>query len=69
VQIENFYSIGFANKANATISGTSITINQQTYNSNQLHGSGTKTGANTISLTYYMDNGSTIDTCTATLTR
>jgi hypothetical protein len=69
VQIENFYNIGFANKANATISGTSITINQQTYNSNQLHGSGTKTGANTISLTYYMDNGSTIDTCTATLTR
>lgn len=69
VQIENFYNIGFNFKATADISGTSVTIPQQTYNSNQLHGSGSKTGANTITLTYYMNNGSTVDTCTATLTR
>lgn len=69
VEIENFYNIGFAYKATANISGTAVTINQQTYNSNQLHGSGSKTGTNTISLTYYMNNGSTVDTCTATLTR
>lgn len=69
VLIENFYNIGFTYKAVATIDGTNVTIGQQTYNGNQLHGSGSKTGANTITLTYYMDNGSTIDTCTATLTR
>ncbi|MBI3510715.1 MAG: hypothetical protein HY064_08625 [Bacteroidetes bacterium] len=69
VEIENFYNVGFTSKAKADISGTAVTISQQTYNANQLHGSGTKTGTNTISLTYYMNNGSTIDTCTATLTR
>lgn len=69
VLIENFYNLGFSFKATADISGTTITIPQQTLNSNQLHGSGTKTGANSISLTYYMNDGSTIDTCTATLTR
>lgn len=69
VLIENFYNIGFSYKAVATIDGSNLTIAQQTYNGNQLHGSGTKTGANTITMTYYMNNGSTIDTCTATLTR
>jgi hypothetical protein len=69
IQLENFYNIGFTFKANATVSGTSVTIPTQQYNGNDLHGSGSKTGPNTITLTYYMDNGSTIDTCTATLTR
>ena len=69
VLIENFYNFGFSFKAIVDISGTNMTIAQQTLNSNQLHGSGTKSGANTINLTYYMNNGSTIDTCTATLTR
>ena len=69
VQIENFYNIGFAFKANVNINGNSMTIPQQTYNGNQLHGSGTKTGANSISMTYYVNNGTTIDTCTAVLSR
>jgi hypothetical protein len=69
VLIENFYNLGFSYKAVTDISGTSMTIGQQTLNGNQLHGSGTKSGTNTINLTYYVNNGSTIDTCTATLTR
>jgi hypothetical protein len=69
VQIENLYNIGFNFKAIAEISGTSMTLNQQTYNGNQLHGSGTKTGTNSITMTYYVNNGTTIDTCTATLSR
>jgi hypothetical protein len=70
VLIENFYNMGFPIKATASISGTIITIPQQTFNSTyQLHGSGSKTGANTINLTYYMNDGSTIDTCVATYTR
>ncbi|MDQ3109171.1 MAG: hypothetical protein M3R17_04685 [Bacteroidota bacterium] len=69
VEIENFYNIGFNFKAKVNIDGSSMTIPQQTYNGNQLHGSGTKTNANSINMTYYVNNGSTIDTCTATLTR
>jgi len=68
VFITNFYNTG-TGQATANISGNSITISQQTFNGNQLHGSGTKTGDNSISLTYYMNNGSSIDTCTSTLTR
>jgi hypothetical protein len=69
VLIENFYNIGFQFKATATISGNNLTIPQQTYNGNQLNGSGTKTGSNTIQMTYYMNTGSNIDTCVVTLTR
>lgn len=69
VQIENFYSMGFGFNAKADINGNSMTISQQTVNGNQVHGSGTKTGTNSISLTYYVNNGSGIDTCTASLTR
>lgn len=69
VQIENFYNIGFSFKANVNIDGSSMTIPLQTYNGNQLRGNGTKTGANAISMTYYVDNGTTVDSCTATLAR
>lgn len=70
VEMENFYNVGFANKAKAEISGSSVTIPSQLYNGKQLHGSGTMVSNNTITLTYYVDLGSgTIDTCTATLTR
>lgn len=69
VEMENFYNIGFGFKAKVNINGNSMTIPQQTYNGNQLHGSGTKNSANTITMTYYVNNGSTIDTCTATLSR
>ena len=69
ITIANFYNLGSAYKAIADISGNNITIPQQTLNSNQLHGSGTKSGPNSVNLTYYMNNGSTIDTCVSTLTR
>jgi len=69
IQIENFYNIGFSFKATVEVVGNAMTIPQQTYNGNQLHGSGTKTGANSISMSYYVNNGSTIDTCTANLSR
>lgn len=69
VQIENFYNIGFNFNAKVDISGTSMSIPLQTVNGNQVHGSGTKTGANSISLSYYVNNGSGVDTCTATLAR
>ncbi len=69
VQIENFYNFGFSFKAIADINGNTMTLAQQTYNGNQLHGSGTKTGTNSINMSYYVNNGTTIDTCTAILSR
>ncbi|PHX82431.1 MAG: hypothetical protein CK539_04720 [Flavobacteriales bacterium] len=69
VQIENFYNIGFQYKAKVAISGLNMSLAYQTVNSNQVHGSGTKTGNNSISLLYYVDDGTTVDTCTAVLTR
>lgn len=69
IEIENFYNIGFNFKAKVNIDGNSMTIPTQTYNGNTLHGNGVKNSANSISMTYYVNNGSTIDTCTATLAR
>ncbi len=69
VQVEDFYNIGFSFKAKVDIDGSALTIPLQTYNGNQLRGSGTKTSANSINMTYYVDNGSSVDTCTATLAR
>lgn len=70
IEIENFYNVGFSNKAKAEISGSSLTIPSQLYSGKQIHGSGTMVSNNTITMTYYVDLGSgTIDTCTATLTR
>lgn len=69
VLMENFYNVGFSFKAVANISGSSVTLNQQTYNASQLQGSGNMSGNNTINLSYTVNDGSTIDTCTAVLSR
>src|SRR4051812_27318893 len=42
VQIENFYNVGLSNKVFVDISGTTMSIPQQTYNGNQVHGGGSK---------------------------
>lgn len=70
ILMENFYNIGQAFSARATVSGSSLTIPNQIYNNKPLHGSGTMISNNTINMTYYVDLGSgNIDTCTATFTR
>lgn len=69
VLLENFYNVGFSFKAVANVSGSSLTLNNQTYNSSQLQGSGSMNGNNTINLSYTVNDGSSIDTCTAVYTR
>jgi hypothetical protein len=69
VLLENFYDIGSQYKARVSVSGNTLTIPQQLLNGNQLNGSGSMSGNNAFSLTYYINNGSSIDTCTATCTR
>jgi hypothetical protein len=69
VLMENFYNVGFSFKAVAGVSGTSLTLANQTYNASQLQGSGSMSGNNTINMSYTVNDGSSIDTCTAVFTR
>jgi len=69
VLMENFYNVGFGFKAVATVSGSNLTLANQTYNASQLQGSGSMNGNNSINMSYTVNDGSSIDTCTATLTR
>jgi len=70
VLIENFYNVGFQFKAVANVSGSTLVFPSQIYNGNTLTGNGTKVSANTINLTYYVDQGGgNVDTCTAVLNR
>lgn len=69
VLVENFYAIGNQYKAAMRVSGSALTLPSQIYNGNQLTGGGSMSGNNSFSMTYYIDNGSSTDTCTATFTR
>lgn len=69
VLMENFYNVGFSFKAVAGVSGTSLTLANQTYNASQLQGNGSMNGNNTINMSYTVNDGSSIDTCTAVFTR
>ena len=69
MEIENFYNLGFQNKAIAGVSGSAFTISSQLYSGNTINGSGTSTGSTTFNMSYYVNDGSTIDTCTATCTK
>ena len=69
VLMENFYNVGFSFKAVATVSGSNLTLASQTYNGSQLQGSGSMNGNNSINMSYTVNDGSAIDTCTSVLTR
>lgn len=69
IEIENFYNLGFQNKAIAGVSASSFNIASQLYSGNTINGSGTSTGSTTFNMTYYVNDGSSIDTCTATCTK
>jgi hypothetical protein len=70
VRIESLYNVGFQYKVEATISSPNITIaNQGLASGFTVYGSGTMVNNNTVNMTYYVNDGSTIDTCTAVLTK
>ncbi|MEW6468238.1 MAG: hypothetical protein AB1458_04900 [Bacteroidota bacterium] len=69
IEIENFYNLGFQNKATASVSGGNFTIASQLFSGNTISGSGSSTGSTTFTMTYYVNDGSTIDTCSATCTK
>lgn len=55
--ISNFGNLGINFKANASINGSSITVNEQTIDNITIHGSGTFSNNNsTVNFTYYVDD-------------
>lgn len=69
VLIENFYGLGFDKKPYAEISGNSISIPTQIVSGNTIKGSGNLSGTSTINMNYTVNDGSSIDSITATLTK
>lgn len=69
IYLENFYNLGFSNKATATVSGDNINISTQTIDGYQISGSGTVNSQNSLSFNYYSYDGSDRDTISATYTR
>lgn len=69
--IENFAFAGNNVVANATFSGSTITIPSQTFNSITYSGTGTITGTNQIvfNITYLSTSGAISQTCQATYTK
>lgn len=68
VVIENFYGFGFQNKASAQISVNHIEIPVQILAGNTIEGNGNISGNNIIYLDYMVNDGTVIDTISATLT-
>jgi hypothetical protein len=69
VLIGNFHFLGANEKAKAIATSNSLTIGSQELCSNTIHGSGILVNANKITLLYYVDNHSSIDTVNATYTK
>ena len=71
--IDNFYLLGNQYSASVNVSGTSLSIAQQSISGNTVQGSGTIQSDTKISLTYSVNDGSggagAIDNCTAVLTK
>lgn len=69
IVMENFYGMGFDKKPYAEVSGNSITIPTQIVSGNTIKGSGNLSGTSTINMNYTVNDGSTIDSVKATLTK
>jgi hypothetical protein len=72
VFIEAIYNTGFQNKVTAAVSGSSLTLAAQqigTTNYQITTGSGTSQTNNTFTLSFSVDDGSSVDNVTATCTR
>jgi len=69
VLMGNFHMLGVNEKAYAIATANNLTIPSQELCNNTINGSGTLTNANKITLKYYVNNHSTIDTINATYTK
>jgi hypothetical protein len=69
ILIGNFHFLGANEKAKAIATTNNITIPSQELCANTISGSGTLVNSNKITLLYYVNNHSTIDTVHATYTK
>lgn len=69
VLIGNFHYLGTNEKAYAIATTNNLTIPSQEICSNTINGGGTLNNANKITMKYYVNNHSTIDTVNATYTK
>lgn len=70
VRMRNFYNLTYDIGTNATVTESSILINQQTVNGQSINGSGSLiNNGKTMNLTYTANDGSGPDNCTATATK
>lgn len=68
--MRNFYSLTYDVGTSATVTESSILINQQTVNGQSINGSGSLiNNKKTMNLTYTANDGSGPDNCTATATK
>lgn len=71
VTIQNFYALGNSDTVDANVSSIEINtfiIPSQLVRNNRIHGSGALTD-NEIKMIYYVDDGNTVDSVSATFTR
>lgn len=70
VLMDNFYNLGTANKAIIDVSGSTLIIpSQPPLLGNNILGTGTFVSSHQINLAYTVNNGASIDSCTAILTK
>jgi hypothetical protein len=69
ILIANFHYLGSAEKAYAIATTNNITIPSQELCGNTINGSGTLDNPNKITMKYYVNNHSTIDTVNATYSK
>lgn len=67
--ISNFYNIGSQYDVNATLSGSSVSINSQVVNGFRISGSGNFNGTNKINFSYTVQAGGNSSSCTALATQ
>ena len=69
ILLENFYSLGTANKAIADVVKDSLYLYPQIVGGNTVQGSGKWVNANTLNMTYSVNDGAQTDNITATFTK
>lgn len=67
IDMDNFYNLGFGKITVAYVNGTNIDIPNQTIVSFTIQGNGSSAGNNRINLAYSVNDGTSVDTCSAVL--
>ena len=67
IDMDNFYNLGFGKLTVANIYGTNVDIPNQTIVSFTIQGNGSAVANNRINLVYSVNDGTSVDSCSAVL--